>query len=301
MFPYIGGKKQHSKWIDPFFPEDATTYVEVFGGAMWMYWMSGKLPVNTNVYNDFNRHLANVFLCCSTDPFRMEQTCLNYYNDIGNGDKFIEYRDEVFAVYKQQFKIPDYHLAAKYMLLQMQIFSGGNGLTEKTKMYHNENYKPKFKTFTEKFQQVKYLDKLKHLTVENMDCRDLIRKYDSKDTFFYIDPPYYKLESYYTEDEFGKMDHLELLDMLKNTKGRWALSYYHFDALESMLPRSQFHWHEEVTYTNNGLKKQEGAWRKDGKLGTGVRPERTELLIMNYDPSTLIEPINNFEELFDVS
>ena len=59
-----------------------------------------------------------------------------------------------------------------------------------------------------------------------MDCRDLIRKYDSKDTSPYVDP-YYKLESYYTEDDFGKMD-LELIDMLKNTKGRWALSYYLF-------------------------------------------------------------------------
>ena len=33
------------------------------------------------------------------------------------------------------------------------------------------------------------------------------------------------------------MDHLELIDMLKNTKGRWALSYYHFDELETMLSR----------------------------------------------------------------
>ena len=91
MFPYIGGKKQHSKWIDPFFPEDANTYVEVFGGAMWMYWMSGKLPVDKNIYNDFNRHLANVFLCCTTDPQQMENACLKYYNDIGNADKFIQY------------------------------------------------------------------------------------------------------------------------------------------------------------------------------------------------------------------
>ena len=95
---HIGGKKQHSKWIDPF-PEDANTYVEVFGGASWMYWMSGKLSVDKNVYNDSNRHLANVFLCCSTDPVKMEQTCFKYYSkDIGNGDKFIEYRDEAFAI-----------------------------------------------------------------------------------------------------------------------------------------------------------------------------------------------------------
>jgi DNA adenine methylase len=299
MFPYIGGKKHHSRWIDPFFPENTKTYVEVFGGAMWMYWMSGKLPSNVNVYNDFNRHLANVFLCSSTDPAKMEETCKKYYTDLHNADTFTKYRDEVFAVYSQQFATPDYDLAAKYMLCQLQIFAGGNGLTDKSKIYINENYKAKFKTFTEKFQQVKYLDKLSHLTVENIDCRDLIRKYDHADTFFYIDPPYFKLESYYTEDEFGKLDHIELLEMLKHTKGKWALSYYYFPELENMLPRDEYYWHEEVTFTNNGLAKQEGALTKDGKPADGVRPERTELLIMNYDPVVIVDPVNNFDDLFD--
>ena len=52
------------------------------------------------------RHLANVFLCCSTDPVKMEQTCFKYYQDIGNGDKFIEYRDEAFAIHGTNFAIP---------------------------------------------------------------------------------------------------------------------------------------------------------------------------------------------------
>ena len=299
MFPYIGGKKHHSRWIDPLFPSESKTYVEVFGGAMWLYWMSGKFPVDKNVYNDFNRHLANVFLCSSTDPVKMEQTCKSYYKDLHDAGKFTEHRDEVFSVYSQHFPIPDYDLAAKYMLCQLQIFAGGNGLTDQSKMYYNKNYKAKFKTFTEKFQQVRYLDKLKHLTVENIDCRDLIRKYDHKDTFFYVDPPYFKLESYYTEDEFGKGDHLELIDLLKQLKGKWALSYYHFDELEKMLPRDKYHWHEETTITNNGLVKVDGAERKDGSEAAGVRPERTELLIMNYNPEEELEPLNNFDSLFD--
>ena len=36
-----------------------------------------------------------------------------------------------------------------------------------------------------------------------------------------------------------------------------------------------------------------------GKMGTGVRPERTELLIMNYNPEDVVEPMNNFNELFE--
>ena len=63
MFPYIGGKKHHSKWIDPFAPTDAKTYVEVFGGAMWFYWMSNKLPVEKKeteiIFDDFLPWLGN--------------------------------------------------------------------------------------------------------------------------------------------------------------------------------------------------------------------------------------------------
>ena len=273
MFPYIGGKKQHSKWIDPFVPTDAKTYVEVFGGAMWLYWMSKKLPVEKNVYNDFNRHLANVFMCSSTDAVKMENECLKLVEHIGDAEVFNQYKDEVFSVYDQKFPIPDYELAAMYMFLQLQIFSGGEGLIARTKIYRNPDKKTKFATYIDKFKKLQYLNKLNCLSTENMDCRKLIEKYDSEDTFFYIDPPYFKLESYYTEDAFGKTDHIELLSQLRDTKGKWALSYYYFDELEEILPRNEFYWHEENTISIN----------------SATRAERTELLIMNYKIESALE------------
>ena len=63
MFSYMGGKSLHASWISPYIPSNIKTYVEVFGGAMWIYWESNKVPVETNVYNDFNRHLVNVYAC----------------------------------------------------------------------------------------------------------------------------------------------------------------------------------------------------------------------------------------------
>jgi DNA adenine methylase len=248
--------------------------VEVFGGAMWLYWMSKKLPVEKNVYNDFNRHLANVFMCSSTDTANMEKECLKLVKHIGDTDKFNEYRDEVFAVYDQKFPLPDYELAAKYMFLQLQIFSGGDGLTTKSKIYRMpEKYKPKFSVYIEKFSQPKYVERLNCLSTESMDCRKLITKYDNEDTFFYIDPPYFNLESYYTEDAFGRDDHIELLKQLRDTKGKWALSYYYFDELEDILPRDEFYWHEEKTFSINSTH----------------RAERTELLIMNYKITSPLE------------
>ena len=267
----MGGKSLHASWISPYIPSNIKTYVEVFGGAMWVYWESNKVPVETNVYNDFNRHLVNVFACGSRDPAHFKEILETYYMDMHNAELFIEYRDEVFSIYGTEFVIPDFPLAAKYMLLQLQTYVGGNNLTKDSKIYIETKHKPKFHIFTEKFGARKYLKKLERLTVENMDCREVINKYDSENTFFYIDPPYYDLgEKYYTEASFTHDDHVELLELMKQTKGRWALSYYPFDLLEEILPRDKYTWHEEKTYSNNSPSEERG------------KVERTELLVMNY-------------------
>lgn len=290
MFPYIGGKKQHSKWIDPLFPNTFDTYVEVFGGAMWMYWMSKKTPVTKNVYNDFNRHLYNVFTCASTDPVQLEWALKNYKP--GDSTLFEQFKNEIFSLYNSNFAVPNYDLAAKYMYLQTQFFTGGQGLHEKTKIYSNPKYKSKYLTYTEKFSQEYYLSRLHKLSTENMDCRVVIQKYDSPSTFFYIDPPYFNLEDYYTKNSFGREDHIELLNLLTNIKGKFALSYYYFKELEDIMPRSKFYWHEQVTFTNNGLKPVEGAKRNNGQPAKGIRPQRTEILILNYQPQPTINITN---------
>lgn len=285
MFAYIGGKKAHTRWIDPLINvENCNTYVEVFGGAMWVYWQSENTPLSKNVYNDFNRDLFNVYTCSSVDPLQFENELKSLYPYLGDGDKYEEFRDEIFSTYNSGFITPDFKRAAKYMFLQTQFFSGGDGLTEKTKIYIAPNYKNKFITYVEKFQQYKYLNKLERLTTENMDCRDLIREYDSPSTFFYIDPPYFNLEDYYTKNSFGYDDHIELLNLLIECKGKWALSYYYFAELEQLLPRDKYYWHEEKTISINGLKKVDNAKRADGADAKGVRTERVEVLILNYDP-----------------
>ena len=50
-------------------PSDIKTYVEVFGGAFWVY-INGdiheKPKLKEVIYNDFNRYMANLFECCRT-------------------------------------------------------------------------------------------------------------------------------------------------------------------------------------------------------------------------------------------
>ena len=276
MFPYIGGKKSHAKWISPYIPSDISTYVEVFGGAMWVYFMSDKTPVKRNVYNDFNPFLANIFKCATSNVQYYQGMCSTLIQHIGDEEKFKEYQHKIFNLeWERRAPLgnrPDYDLAAKYMFCQLQTFAGNTNFRADTKIYRSPDKKHKFVTYVEKLGQDKYLKKLRRLWVENLDCRELINRYDREGTFFYIDPPYYNMEKYYTADDFGHDDHTELLLRLRYTKARWALSYYYFDTLENILPKDQYHWHTEDTYSINA------------RHSTATRQE---LLVMNYRQPSL--------------
>jgi DNA adenine methylase len=66
--------------------------------------------------------------------------------------------------------------------------------------------------------------------VEHLDFEDCIKKYDTKDTLFFIDPPYYGngTEHYYCSD-FKLEDHKRLLQLLKNIRGKFVLTTYYND------------------------------------------------------------------------
>jgi DNA adenine methylase len=76
----------------------------------------------------------------------------------------------------------------------------------------------------ELYQQVK--EKHEYIVCHNQDYIDIILQYDSKDTFFFVDPPYLDREHYYKNHNFiRKENHKELSKILTNIKGKFLLSY----------------------------------------------------------------------------
>jgi len=106
--------------------------------------------------------------------------------------------------------------------------------------------------------------------VENMNYDELIEKYDSSSTYFYLDPPYWKTETYYSNHDFDRNDHEILAKILQNIQGKFSLSYYDFDLLNKWFPKDKYRW--EV----KGFMKAAAAKK-------GVKQNKSEeLLIMNY-------------------
>ena len=123
---------------------------------------------------------------------------------------------------------------------------------------------------------------------ENLNYSDVIEKYDSPTTYFYVDPPYWKTENYYSKHDFDRDDHEKLCTQLKGIDGRWSLSYYDFELLQEWLPKNEFVWEEKQFTKQAGTKKD------------GTRDKGTELLIMNYKLEDEIKEENKLiGEFFD--
>jgi DNA adenine methylase len=106
--------------------------------------------------------------------------------------------------------------------------------------------------------------------VENLDFQDVIEKYDSPSTYFYVDPPYWKTENYYSNHDFDRDDHERLAIALNNVQGKFGLSYYDFELLHDWFPETKNRW-----------EKKEFAKAAAAKKGTKQNMGE-ELLILNY-------------------
>lgn len=282
MFPYIGGKAHHVKWMDPLFPNAFDKFVEVFGGAGWVSVKSPKVAQSTTrVYNDFNPLLANVYECLRQDPAAV----LAAMNAIPKSDitLYKQFQQELFGTLDwTAVALGDIDLCVKYLYLQTQVFAG-TPLSTTNVPYFTETkaggkYPSKYDTLKNKLNKPDITDRLKQITaVEQLDCVDLVKKYDSPDTFFYVDPPYYKMEFYYSRD-FPREKHKELADTLANIQGKFALSYYDFDDLKLFYPEKQFTWHRQSVYRS-------AATRSSKDKNYGTKSKGTEVLIMNYVPT----------------
>lgn len=276
---YIGGKSKIGKWIVDHYPQDMETYVEPFSGAFWCYFNMDitKYPNLENIiYNDFNPLNHNLFTCIKNPNKLLTEIEKIPVQQKGVEDTPKKYRDLFKSFQKELFvdksyiDVPNYEMAAKYVYILTQVFSGSKPETS-SYIDLKGKYKSKYLTFRDKLKNPKWIDKFTRITnTHNKDFEDIITIYDSPTTYFYLDPPYWKTENYYSNHDFDVEDHFRLANTIKKISGKFSLSYYYFEQLEEWFPKEQFRWEEKdfakAASASKGKKQNKG----------------TELLIMNY-------------------
>jgi DNA adenine methylase len=184
-------------------------------------------------------------------------------------ERFNEFQKELFS---SGFTInyPDYDVAAKYAYVLTQVFSGSKPETSSF-IDLKGKYKSKYLTFRDKLSKpdwVEHFNRISHFRLG--DFENVIKEFDSPTTYFYLDPPYWKTENYYSNHDFDRDDHERLANVLKTIEGKFSLSYYDFVLLHEWFPEDQYRWEKKEFAKAAAAKK--GQTQNMGE----------ELLIMNY-------------------
>jgi len=222
-FGWYGGKFNHLNWLLPLLPK-CHHYCEPFGGSAAVLLNRDPSPVET--YNDIDGEVVNFFrvLRDKTDelikaialtPFAREEF---YWS--------LQYSGE---------SLSDVERARRFFVRARQARTGlaqtaSLGRWANCKNTSRAGMSGVVSRWLGSVDDLPWIAlRLLRVQIENRPAFDVIRLYDSPDTLFYCDPPYVHA-SRGDDKAYGfEMDeaaHRELAEVLRNCKGKVAISGY---------------------------------------------------------------------------
>lgn len=217
---YMGSKFESLEQILPLIPHE-DVFVDGFGGSGVV--MLNRSPSKLDVFNDRHSGITSFFQACITDPDRLTQTI-----------QLMPHSREMFSWCKDNvLKAQDDMIlrGAMWYYIAKCSFAG------KCK-YFGRALNPVAAVYSGLFSCLDVLptirDRFQKVQVENLDWREIFKDYDSHNTVFYLDPPYYGAGIY--EYNMTKADHYSLCAKIFALKGFVAVSGYSNEAYD------QFDW-----------------------------------------------------------
>ncbi len=199
IFCRIGSKAPIASTIISMIPPHEV-YVEPFVGSGAIYFK--KPPSDKEVLNDKDSDLMSAYKFIK----RAKNEDLDKYNKYDTDEKLEAFYKSEGGTYLDKL--------AKYIIRSCWTF-GSKGVG---KIYTKSNSNP--------FQKLENLDKYKERVKAtiflNQDYKTVIKKYDSPESFIYLDPPYEeKSDKLY---KHSLIDYEEMALILKKIKGKFLLS-----------------------------------------------------------------------------
>lgn len=227
---WFGGKYYMTNKIIKLFPKHKI-YVEVFGGAAHVLFK--KQPSEIEIYNDIDSGLYNFFKILRNE---YKANILKQKLDLTpySREEFYHCRDTWKNEKDEIEKVRKWYIAL------MQSFSASFNTWSHSKSLSRRGMSQTVSRWLGNIENdlPNAINRFKTVQIEHMDFRNIIKKYDSKETLFYLDPPYIhktrKMTYTYTY-EMSDQDHKDLINLLINIKGKVILSGYNNEIYNTLI------------------------------------------------------------------
>lgn len=250
VLKYPGSKTRISKWIVDYIPEHEVYLEPFFGGGAVFF---NKKPARIETINDLSAEVYNYFKVLREHP----EELIHLLNLTPYGRKEYDF----------SFEHADNEIekARRFAVRCCQGF----GCSNKYKNGFRSSIgtkSPRTTTFWNEFPETlkQASQRLLQAQIENQDALKLIERYNKEEVFIYADPPYplTTRKNYLYEYEMSDEEHIKLLNLLKNHKGKVMVSSYENGLYDEILKD----------------------WRKEFKNTTAEKSvKRVEVIYMNYD------------------
>jgi DNA adenine methylase len=205
MASWMGGKARLASRIIALFPPHRC-YVELFGGMASV--LLNKPVSETEVYNDLDSRLVSLFRCAK-----------HHGGELAVEFDLLLKSRECFRDFKEQRGLTEIQQAARFLYCQMLGF-GGAGEHFGTGTHHAGNSTQRMSAMSDMIGRLRV--RLDRVIVENEDWEPCFARYDSPETFFYLDPPYHGAQGYTVP--FSPHDRSTLAERLRALKGKFLLT-----------------------------------------------------------------------------
>lgn len=217
---WYGGKRRLAKKLLKLMP-DHRSYVEVFAGGAALFY--AREPKGLEVLNDLDEGITNFYRV-----LRDEKLLKKFHFAIS----LTPYSQAEFEFCKKSWwKCEDpVEKARRWFAVNRMCFGGimGGGFARSKKglVYGHSTLNGFLKTI-DRLPEIH--ERLSQVHIDRQDFREVVKRYDNSEAFFYLDPPYVhdtrKTKSDYAH-EMTNEDHEDLVEMLLRIKGKVMLSGY---------------------------------------------------------------------------
>jgi DNA adenine methylase len=262
MFCRQGNKYLLRKQIKAVIP-DHRVYVELFAGSGAIFFSKEK--AEKNILNDLDSNITKYY-----------NTVKRISLDEDKDDPHLNTIPSIKKWYKKHYQDKE---GINYLIAEkIRTCNGFSAIPVKNPDNIYVPYDPLGRFRNGGFE--KYKDKLKDVIISNADYAVPVKKYDSPDTFFFIDPPYENTQKSFDYAEDTGFDFIRLRDTLKTIKGKFLMTINDSPNIRRLF--SDFYIKPVKVYTAWGQGGEKGGKKENYKDGVFQKQYRKELFITNY-------------------